>query len=191
MLGLRRLISTFLTFLVRSAECARIPGWSPKAGVSNRANRRLAVAGVDRPARSRPLLRRAADARRGRPRGARARRARPRRPLRLRQVDPAGADLRPARAERRRRSRSAARPTAGERLARCAFMPQRDLLLPWYSAIDNAALALRNQRMRPAPRRARAAAGALRALRPGRLRGGARRPSSPAGCASGSPSCAP
>jgi NitT/TauT family transport system ATP-binding protein len=34
---------------------------------------------------------------------------------------------------------------AAERLARCAFMPQRDLLLPWYSAIDNASLALRNR----------------------------------------------
>jgi ABC-type nitrate/sulfonate/bicarbonate transport system ATPase subunit len=32
-----------------------------------------------------------------------------------------------------------------ERLAHCAFMPQRDLLLPWLSAIDNAALALRNR----------------------------------------------
>jgi NitT/TauT family transport system ATP-binding protein len=32
---------------------------------------------------------------------------------------------------------------AGERLARCALMPQRDLLLPWRSALDNAALALR------------------------------------------------
>ena len=31
------------------------------------------------------------------------------------------------------------------RLARCAYMPQRDLLLPWYSALDNAALALRNR----------------------------------------------
>jgi ABC-type nitrate/sulfonate/bicarbonate transport system ATPase subunit len=47
-------------------------------------------------------------------------------------------------------------PTAGEievegaadakgRLARCAYMPQRDLLLPWFSALDNAALALRNR----------------------------------------------
>jgi len=32
-----------------------------------------------------------------------------------------------------------------ERLSRSAYMPQRDLLLPWYSAIDNAALALRNR----------------------------------------------
>jgi NitT/TauT family transport system ATP-binding protein len=33
----------------------------------------------------------------------------------------------------------------GERLAHCAYMPQRDLLLPWLSAIDNASLALRNR----------------------------------------------
>jgi ABC-type nitrate/sulfonate/bicarbonate transport system ATPase subunit len=43
------------------------------------------------------------------------------------------------------------------RLARCAYMPQRDLLLPWYTAIDNAALALRN---RGAGRRAARAAAA-------------------------------
>ncbi len=32
-----------------------------------------------------------------------------------------------------------------ERLSRCAYMPQRDSLLPWYSALDNATLALRNR----------------------------------------------
>jgi NitT/TauT family transport system ATP-binding protein len=32
---------------------------------------------------------------------------------------------------------------AAERLERCAYMPQRDLLLPWLSALDNAGLALR------------------------------------------------
>ncbi|HKO36769.1 MAG TPA: ABC transporter ATP-binding protein [Solirubrobacterales bacterium] len=62
-----------------------------------------------------------------------------------------------------------AEPTAGRievsgeskaerRLARCALMPQRDLLLPWYSAIDNASLALRNQGMRREQARAAAAA---------------------------------
>jgi ABC-type nitrate/sulfonate/bicarbonate transport system ATPase subunit len=30
-----------------------------------------------------------------------------------------------------------------ERLERCAYMPQRDLLLPWLAAVDNASLALR------------------------------------------------
>jgi NitT/TauT family transport system ATP-binding protein len=37
------------------------------------------------------------------------------------------------------------RRSAVERLARCAYMPQRDLLLPWLAAIDNAGLALRNR----------------------------------------------
>ncbi len=47
----------------------------------------------------------------------------------------------------------------GGRLARCAFMPQRDMLLPWLAAIDNAALALRNRGVRRGA--AREAAGRL------------------------------
>jgi NitT/TauT family transport system ATP-binding protein len=48
---------------------------------------------------------------------------------------------------------------AAKRLAHCAFMPQRDMLLPWLSAVDNAALALRNRGMRR--RAAREEAGRL------------------------------
>ena len=39
----------------------------------------------------------------------------------------------------------AGRKDAAGRLSGCAWMPQRDCLLPWYSALDNAALALLNQ----------------------------------------------
>jgi ABC-type nitrate/sulfonate/bicarbonate transport system ATPase subunit len=45
---------------------------------------------------------------------------------------------------------------ASERLARCAYLPQRDLLLPWLTAIDNASLALRNRGASRAHARARA-----------------------------------
>jgi NitT/TauT family transport system ATP-binding protein len=72
-------------------------------------------------------------------------------------------------------------PSARERLGRCAYMPQRDLLLPWYSAIDNAALALRNQGMgrEPARRAARDlfqrfGLGGFEAARPAELSGGMR-----------------
>jgi len=45
--------------------------------------------------------------------------------------------------------------TADERLRRCALMPQRDLLLPWRTAIDNAAIALENRGMNRAQARER------------------------------------
>ncbi|HVY97615.1 MAG TPA: ATP-binding cassette domain-containing protein [Solirubrobacterales bacterium] len=70
---------------------------------------------------------------------------------------------------------------AGERLRRCAFMPQRDALLPWYSALDNAALALRNRGERRAEARERAAAlferfglAGFERARPAELSGGMR-----------------
>ena len=48
------------------------------------------------------------------------------------------------------------RTTAKERLARCALMPQRDLLLPWRTAIDNGGLALENRGASRSEARARA-----------------------------------
>jgi NitT/TauT family transport system ATP-binding protein len=52
---------------------------------------------------------------------------------------------------------SAGGADARDRLAACAFMPQRDLLFPWLSALDNAALALRNHGLPRAEARRRAA----------------------------------
>ena len=49
------------------------------------------------------------------------------------------------------------RAEGAQRLQRCAYMPQRDLLLPWMTALDNAALALRNRGVRRAAARAQAA----------------------------------
>ena len=112
-----------------------------------------------------------------------------RRPLRLRQVDAARADRRAARAERRHDRASAGASRPRERLARCAYMPQRDLLLPWLSALDNAALAPRNRGAsrdrgpRARPRRCSSASASAGSSARGRR-------SSRAGCASGSPSCA-
>jgi NitT/TauT family transport system ATP-binding protein len=70
---------------------------------------------------------------------------------------------------------------APERLARCAFMPQRDALLPWYSALDNAALALRNRGARRGQAReqvgalfARFGLGGFERARPAELSGGMR-----------------
>jgi NitT/TauT family transport system ATP-binding protein len=68
-----------------------------------------------------------------------------------------------------------------QRLERCAYMPQRDLLLPWLSALDNAGLALRIAGVRREEARERAGAhferlglqGFERA-RPGELSGGMR-----------------
>jgi len=71
--------------------------------------------------------------------------------------------------------------SGADRLARCAYMPQRDLLLPWYSAIDNAALALRNRGLGRAEARGQAARlferfglAGFEAARPAELSGGMR-----------------
>ena len=99
-------------------------------------------------------------------------------PERLRQVDAAGAGLRPAGARRRDGPR-----------ARAVLMPQRDLLLPWLSALDNAALPLRLAGA-GARRRPRARPAAVRRARAWTASSGARRTSCRAGCASASRSCA-
>ena len=68
-----------------------------------------------------------------------------------------------------------------ERLARCAWMPQRDLLLPWRDVLGNAALALENQGMRRtaarrqvAPLVARFGLAGFEDKRPSQLSGGMR-----------------
>jgi NitT/TauT family transport system ATP-binding protein len=67
------------------------------------------------------------------------------------------------------------------RLSACAYLPQRDLLLPWLSAIDNASLALRNRgagkadaRTRAAPLFSRFGLGGFEQSRPFELSGGMR-----------------
>jgi ABC-type nitrate/sulfonate/bicarbonate transport system ATPase subunit len=70
---------------------------------------------------------------------------------------------------------------APERLGACAYMPQRDLLLPWRDALGNAALALECQGARRRDARARAAPlferfglGSFERSRPAELSGGMR-----------------
>lgn len=70
---------------------------------------------------------------------------------------------------------------AADRLASCAYMPQRDLLLPWLCAIDNAALALLNRGARRSAARRQAAPlferfglAGFEASRPSELSGGMR-----------------
>ncbi len=67
------------------------------------------------------------------------------------------------------------------RLGRCALLPQRDCLLPWRTALDNACLALENQgvqraeaRRRTAPLFERFQLSGAEALRPAQLSGGMR-----------------
>ena len=71
--------------------------------------------------------------------------------------------------------------TARERLSRCALMPQRDLLLPWRLAVDNAGLALENKglsrreaRERVTPMFERFGLSGAEELRPAELSGGMR-----------------
>jgi ABC-type nitrate/sulfonate/bicarbonate transport system ATPase subunit len=71
--------------------------------------------------------------------------------------------------------------SASGRLASCAYMPQRDLLLPWLAAIDNAALAPRNRglsrgraRQEAMPLFKRFGLAGFASARPGELSGGMR-----------------
>ena len=71
--------------------------------------------------------------------------------------------------------------TVATRRAACAYMPQRDLLLPWRDALGNAALALECQgvarkeaRRRAAPLLERFGLGDFEAARPAELSGGMR-----------------
>jgi ABC-type nitrate/sulfonate/bicarbonate transport system ATPase subunit len=71
--------------------------------------------------------------------------------------------------------------SATARLERCALMPQRDCLLPWRSALDNACLALENKgvpraeaRRRAAPLFERLGLAGAEPLRPARLSSGMR-----------------
>jgi ABC-type nitrate/sulfonate/bicarbonate transport system ATPase subunit len=71
--------------------------------------------------------------------------------------------------------------SATDRLARCALMPQRDLLLPWRSALDNAGIALENRgvsrseaRRRTRPLFERFGLAKFEDVRPGQLSGGMR-----------------
>ena len=75
----------------------------------------------------------------------------------------------------------AGRSPAKARRELCAFMPQRDLLLPWRDALGNAALALECQgvprgeaRSRAAPLLERFGLGGFEAARPAQLSGGMR-----------------
>jgi ABC-type nitrate/sulfonate/bicarbonate transport system ATPase subunit len=68
-----------------------------------------------------------------------------------------------------------------ERLVHCALMPQRDCLLPWRTALDNAGLALENvglsrreARLRAAPLFERLGLAGAELLRPAKLSGGMR-----------------
>jgi ABC-type nitrate/sulfonate/bicarbonate transport system ATPase subunit len=72
-------------------------------------------------------------------------------------------------------------PDPAERLRRCALMPQRDLLLPWRTALDNAALALelrglgrREARARTHPLFERFGLGEFATAKPDELSGGMR-----------------
>ena len=145
---------------------------APVAGPRTSGRRRELAGVARRSARSRRSTASRCASRRGDRRRRRAER--------VRQVDAAGARLRPAGAGRGRRVDAAP----------AALMPQRDALLPWLSALDNAGAGAARRR---APRKAAGARGRARALRRLRARraSSARGPRScPAGCASASRSCA-
>ena len=127
---------------------------------------------------------------RTRPRGRSRRGRRHRRPLGVRQVDA-------ARADRGLREPSPGAVAVGGRdrrrasgSTRCAYMPQRDLLLPWLAGDRQRRARAAEPRRLDAPRPAHARGAAASSASASRASSDADRLSSPAACASGSPSCA-
>src|ERR1700709_1909364 len=136
-LAARGYLSTFLTSLVRSAECARIPRMSVSIrGLGHSYAELRTIERLDLEVGEHEVVGLVGPSGCGKSTLLE---------LICGLLDPGSGTIAVGGAE-----------TAAGRLSQCAYMPQSDQLLPWYSALDNAALALRNRAHRKAEARERA-----------------------------------